>query len=886
MSESEIKNSRLKIVVGYLIIAFSAVLLLSLFSFVSDDSSLFTSNPNPHPDNIAGVFGAVISSYVVLFYGRIAGYLLTFGMFVIGINFIIESKLGRIMIRVTLFFISSICLSILMGLILSDSSYLEAGVIGTNIASSLTQFIPAFILAPFFLFLFILSFSGTMKLFRFMTIWLARAIGTVVLAPFQLFGLVKSKKPSGDEMLASDELPSELSFAGDSGDDMELKPPSYDSFFQTRKEPEYLKPETASNGENERYNWEQNLEIEGAPAFLTDSREKEKLMESIARRYDSFLFDKKTVEVEGKNEPGTLSEVVETPIPPRETLDELAKEVESIPNVEPFDEEISEEKENDLESVDDIEADAIEPAEPEDEIVGEADYSEVKKTRETVVTPAMTDIDSDERNEYYFPDTQLLDLNFDNITSQDEENEVRKVGEQIENAFRSFKIDIDVSGYSRGPAITRYEMIPPTGLKLRNIVNLTDDLALNLGNRNIRIVAPIGNKSIIGVEVPNQHRRNVVLREMIESAEFKDCKARLPLILGKDITGNTIVEDLAEMPHLLIAGTTGSGKSVYVNSLIAGLMFKLTKNDLKFIMIDPKMVELELYNGIPHLLAPVITQPEEALMALEWAIEEMDKRYKLLSDFSVRYIVDYNREAKKINKTREKNGEMPIEELPYIVIVIDEFANLMLRSPKDTEKAITRLAAMARAVGIHLVIATQRPSVDVVTGIIKANFPSRIAFRVSSRTDSRTILDKNGAEKLLGRGDMLFMSPSFTDMLRIQSPFVSNHDVENVVRELKRNGQPEYTIDFEAMVAQTSEAVESSLFVDATNDPLFPDTLRLAVENGEISASFIQRKFRVGYNRASRLIEEMDKRGILAQSTGSSKPRQVLIKQEDLVHYI
>ncbi len=298
------------------------------------------------------------------------------------------------------------------------------------------------------------------------------------------------------------------------------------------------------------------------------------------------------------------------------------------------------------------------------------------------------------------------------------------------------------------------------------------------------------------------------------------------------------------------------------------------------------MVELELYNGIPHLLAPVITSPEEAIGVLEWVSAELDRRYKILSEFSVRNIVDFNKEIKKINAARINNGDPKKEAFPYIIVVIDEFANLMLRLPKETEKIISRIAAMARAVGIHLVVATQRPSVDVVTGIIKANFPSRIAFRVSSQTDSRTILDKNGAERLLGRGDMLFMTPNFTDMIRIQAPFVSNSDVESIVKELKRNGTADYEIDLENLRETQENLIESEFSVDYRQDPVFIESLKAAAENGEISASYLQRRFRIGYNRASRIIEAFDKMKILGPSTGTSKPREVLVRQEDLVNYI
>ncbi|SFB67670.1 4TM region of DNA translocase FtsK/SpoIIIE [Brevinema andersonii] len=485
--------------------------------------------------------------------------------------------------------------------------------------------------------------------------------------------------------------------------------------------------------------------------------------------------------------------------------------------------------------------------------------------------------------EIVFPKVEDLDPNLEIVFHELEDDEIEETIRMIEDTFESFNIRMKVVDYSRGPAITRFELEPPPGLKLRTIRNLQDDLALQAGTSNIRIISPVEGRSYIGIEVPNKIRRQFLLRQFIESSEFQQSDAALPLILGTDIGGKVLVSDLATTPHLLVAGTTGSGKSVYINALIMGLLFKLSADDLKFIMIDPKMVELELYNGIPHLLAPIITKPEEAMASLEWAVNEMDRRYKILSENGVRNIKEYQSLVESSLFGAEESG---YEKLPYIVIIIDEFANLMLRSPKDTEKNISRLAAMARAVGMHLVVATQRPSVDVVTGVIKANFPCRVAFRVSSKIDSRTILDKNGAEALLGRGDMLFMSPEHMDTVRIQSPYVSGHDVETVVSAVKKNGPPNYAIDFEELLSANKDSIQDGSKTDALTDPLFAEVLRYAVDSGEISASAIQRRFRVGYNRASRLIETMKDLNIVMPPVSAGKGWQVLISKDQIADYI
>jgi S-DNA-T family DNA segregation ATPase FtsK/SpoIIIE len=420
---------------------------------------------------------------------------------------------------------------------------------------------------------------------------------------------------------------------------------------------------------------------------------------------------------------------------------------------------------------------------------------------------------------------------------------------------------------SCGPSITCYEFQPAPGVKVSRVVNLTDDIALSLAAAGVRIEAPIPGKAAIGIEVPNQEIATVSLREVIETEEFQTAQSKLTVALGKDISGKPILADLSKMPHLLIAGATGSGKSVCMNALITSILFKAKPSEVKFLMVDPKMVELTTYNGIPHLISPVVTDAKKAASALRWAVHEMENRYELFAAAGVKDINRYNQQIIENN--------INIESLPYIVVLIDELADLMMVAPADVEDAICRLAQMARAAGIHLVVATQRPSVDVITGIIKANIPSRIAFAVSSQTDSRTILDMNGAEKLLGRGDMLFYPTGYPKPVRLQGVFVSDKDVEEVVRFLKQQEKPVYN---EEVVNQETELDKPKL--EEEDDELIPEVAKIFIENGQASISLIQRRFRVGYNRAARIIDIMEKKGIIGGYEGS-KPRQVLITVED-----
>ncbi len=446
---------------------------------------------------------------------------------------------------------------------------------------------------------------------------------------------------------------------------------------------------------------------------------------------------------------------------------------------------------------------------------------------------------------------------------------------RLQKTLYSFGVSAKVENVSVGPAITRYELKPAEGVRVSKIANLADDIALNLAAETIRIEAPIPGKQAVGIEVPNKEKEAVHLREVLESEEFQNNKSKLTVALGKDVAGNIQLADIAKMPHVLIAGSTGSGKSVCINTIISSIIYNAKPSEVKMVMVDPKVVELSVYNGIPHLLIPVVTDPKKAAGALAWAVQEMDNRYNLFAAKGVRDIKGYNKAIEK----EEGQGK-----LPQIVIIVDELADLMMVAAKDVEEAICRLAQKARAAGMHLVIATQRPSVDVITGLIKANVPSRIAFAVSSQVDSRTILDSVGAEKLLGKGDMLFFPTGYPKPVRVQGAFVSDEEVEKIVGFVKQNGTANYSEDILETI-ENSNKTEKELIQeqaeDDDTDPFLMDAIDAVVEQGQASTSFIQRRFKVGYARAGRIIDQMEERGIISGYQGS-KPREVLITKERL----
>jgi S-DNA-T family DNA segregation ATPase FtsK/SpoIIIE len=459
----------------------------------------------------------------------------------------------------------------------------------------------------------------------------------------------------------------------------------------------------------------------------------------------------------------------------------------------------------------------------------------------------------------------------------------------LEKKLLDYGVEGKVVEVRPGPVITVYEFEPAPGVKVSRIVNLADDLALALSALSIRIVAPIPGKAVVGIEVPNTNRETVYLKEIVDSDPFRAFKSKLSFGLGKDISGEPFVVDLARMPHLLVAGSTGSGKSVSINAMICSILFKATPEEVRFLMIDPKMLELSDYEGIPHLLLPVVTNPKKAAVALKWLVEEMERRYTVLAEKGVRNIEHYHqrmeKELKEKGKVYKRKGDVlegdeeklmePMERLPYIVVVIDELADLMMISSREVEEAITRLAQMARAVGIHLILATQRPSVDVLTGIIKANFPARISFQVTSKVDSRTILDTIGAEHLLGSGDMLFLPPGSSKLIRLHGAFVSSPEIKRIVEFLKKQGKPSYDPSILAEVKKEKEAVGGE---EEEYDEKYDEAVAFVAENGQASISLIQRRFRIGYNRAARIIEKMEEEGVVGPSDGV-KPREVLIKK-------
>ncbi len=449
------------------------------------------------------------------------------------------------------------------------------------------------------------------------------------------------------------------------------------------------------------------------------------------------------------------------------------------------------------------------------------------------------------------------------------DDETKEASLNLQSTLREFNIEAEVTAIRKGPVVTMFEILPAPGVNLNKIRSLQDNIALRLAAKSVRIVAPIPGKRAVGIEIPNKKRAIVSFRECIEEDRPEWKKMQIPAVLGKDIEGVTQIMDLAKTPHLLIAGATGAGKSVCVNSMILSILYKRSPNEVKMILIDPKIVELSLYNGIGHLLTPVITEPKAAMQALNYCICEMERRYAVLKGMGCREIIGYNQKIKEQHIATEK--------LPYIIIVIDEFADLMATAGKQMEAAIARLAAKSRAVGIHLVLATQRPSVDVITGLIKANIPSRIAFMVASRTDSNIIIDKTGAEKLLGKGDMLYSSATDPFPIRIQGTFVSDQEVENVVDAVKDCwGEPDY-IDDEIFIddGENEEFEQNSLFSEGADDPLYEKALDIVIQAGKASASYIQRKLSIGYNRAARLVELMEERGIVGPANGS-KPREII----------
>lgn len=491
------------------------------------------------------------------------------------------------------------------------------------------------------------------------------------------------------------------------------------------------------------------------------------------------------------------------------------------------------------------------------------------------------------KKDFRFPPVSLLKKGSSNVTG-DSRKVLNDKAERLKETLKEFGVGVTMTGYTQGPAITRFEMKPDVGVKVSKVLNLSDDIMLSMAAKNVRIEAPIPGKSLIGIELPNEENTAVMFRDLIESQEFKKAESKLSFAVGKGLSGETVVADIGKMPHMLIAGATGSGKSVCINTLIMSILYKARPDEVKLIMIDPKVVELSVYNGIPHLMIPVVTDPKQAAEALKWGVVEMDDRYNKFAEFGVRDLNGYNRKVQSMTDVPEQDR---YKVLPRIIIIVDELADLMMVASKEVEESICRIAQKARAAGIHLVIATQRPSVDVVTGLIKANMPSRIAFSVSSGVDSRTILDMVGAEKLLGKGDMLFYPQGYTKPARVQGAFVSDQEVNDVVDFLKEHsGQEGYDEEVTQKIKNATSVSSETAGGSTGNaaggkDELFVEAARAIIDKNKASIGMLQRLFKIGFNRAARIMDQLAEAGVVGEEEGT-KPRKVLMSMEQLDSYI
>lgn len=507
------------------------------------------------------------------------------------------------------------------------------------------------------------------------------------------------------------------------------------------------------------------------------------------------------------------------------------------------------------------------------------------KAVEEVTIPAQVTFQNTKGSSYVFPPVSLLKQGSKGA-SGDSTKHMQETANKLQQTLKNFGVNVTITNVSCGPAVTRYELQPEMGVKVSKIVNLADDIKLNLAAADIRIEAPIPGKAAIGIEVPNKESVAVMFRELVESEDFVNHKSSIAFAAGKDIGGRVIVTDIAKMPHLLIAGATGSGKSVCINTIIMSILYRAHPDDVKLIMIDPKVVELSVYNGIPHLFIPVVTDPKKAAGALHWAVAEMSDRYQKFADYGVRDLKGYNQKVEAIKDIDDPDKP---KKMPQIVIIVDELADLMMVAPGDVEDAICRLAQLARAAGIHLIIATQRPSVNVITGLIKANMPSRIAFSVTSGIDSRTILDMNGAEKLLGKGDMLFYPQGMQKPLRVQGAFVTDKEVADVVDFMKnQNGAVTYSEEIEEKMSSISTGSSGGDLGNATGDDrdvYFADAAKLLMDKEKGSIGMLQRYFKIGFNRAARIMDQLEEAGVVGPDEGT-KPRQILMSPEQLEVYI
>ncbi len=685
------------------------------------------------------------------------------------------------------------------------------------------------------------------------------------------------KEPAAVELVAEVE---EEPAAVEPVTEIEKEPAAVEPVTEIEKEPAAVEPVTEI--EKEPTVVEPVTEIEEEPAAVEPVTEIEKepaAVEPVIEIEKEPTVVEPVIEIE--EEPTVVELVTESEEEPRAITLELATEAGEVSGAETLDNEL--EAEDQTVNPEEIPSAAAQINEREAEpavrksvipfnvimlkhdkrkLPKQSINPSIQSAAEQTENPTLTLVKPESDLHYDFPSFQLLTPPF---IVEDNGNWIEELKDILDQTLENFNVGARVVNVTQGPSVTRFEVQPEPGVKVNKITNLSDDIKLSLAARDIRIEAPIPGKHTIGIEVPNKKSRPVFLSEIINNPEFAGQDSPLTAALGLDISGKPIVTDLRKMPHGLIAGATGSGKSVCINTILVSLLYKARPDELKLLLIDPKMVELAPYNRIPHLVSPVITDVKAATAALKWAVEEMDRRYELFAHTGVREIGRFNELAEKHKQYADK--------LPYIVIVIDELADLMMMSPADVEEAICRIAQKARACGIHLIIATQRPSVDVITGLIKANIPTRIAFSVSSQVDSRTIIDMSGAEKLLGRGDMLFLENGSSKPVRLQGTFVSDEEIDEVVAHVRNQSEPHYLFEQEELLKKTQIVEEE--------DELFYEACEFVVEHGGASSSSLQRKFKIGYNRAARLIDIMEQQGFISEARGS-KPRDVLITEAEL----
>ena len=626
--------------------------------------------------------------------------------------------------------------------------------------------------------------------------------------------------------------------------------------------------EHENNLENEKVNQANNI-LDVSPAIEEKAEEDVAQIQNIEKQNDNMEEIEKTIE----NTIKIIKDAIKEDDNQEDAIIECESEKTTVEakgeakNDEAKEEEIVKEdvkdevKVTDSEKVETKSNEVEESKNLEQEAIIKEELEKIKQIEATSVKPLVANV-SEKMQGYNIPFDLLTEYPGNDYWIID--SSTRQAAFRLKSTLNEFKINVEITGIRKGPVVTMFEVLPPPGIKLTKITALQDNIALRLAAESVRIVAPIPGKRAVGIEIPNDKRSIVGFRELIQVENPQSKKMAIPIVLGKDITGEPQTIDLTQTPHLLIAGATGAGKSVCVNSIILSILYNNKPNEVKLLLVDPKIVELKLYNDIGHLLTPVITEPKKAFQALQYCICEMERRYAFLDRMKVRDIKSYNKKIKQEN--------LVMERLPYIVIIIDEFADLMATTGKELEGTVSRLCAMSRAVGIHLVLATQRPSADVITGLIKANIPSRIAFMVASRVDSRIILDDGGADKLLGKGDMLYVSPAKPWPTRIQGAFVSEEEVERVVETVKSFGEPDY-IDDEIFMDEEEDVPES--FFGDESDPLYDEAVDIVLHEGKASASYIQRRLKIGYNRAARIIEEMEERGVVGPANGS-KPRDIL----------